>query len=361
MAVLLDKSIEFEGISAAGLARLEPLSWSDASPLSAATAVIDLPLLRAELVVVDRSGHSRARLPVSFDQRIARGTSVSLLGSDRGGSLKVSVETGGPQSDGRMRFSFRPDPAATPRSVRDVITWFEALSSDRQLGLWMADRDRWGIRPGPISASPPRLPRDYVRAARVLARIEDRTGTTFPMPAEFDEDTAEAIDIADRLLRGVAIVGRWSGATIEADGDLRAFLGDSEHGVMLEYTATHRLQLGGHEITIGEVDYRLLHARMAPGQAGEGMIRLIPGSSDRAELRLIGVPEVERLDGVTSWVPAAMLEPHVGRWVAQSGTRVIASGDTFADAAEKARASGRLATIWRVPATTEQAEALSAF
>lgn len=181
------------------------------------------------------------------------------------------------------------------------------------------------------------------------------------MPAEFDEDTAEAIDIADRLLRGVAIVGRWSGATIEADGDLRAFLGDSEHGVMLEYTATHRLQLGGHEITIGEVDYRLLHARMAPGQAGEGMIRLIPGSSDRAELRLIGVPEVERLDGVTSWVPAAMLEPHVGRWVAQSGTRVIASGDTFADAAEKARASGRLATIWRVPATTEQAEALSAF
>ncbi len=55
----------------------------------------------------------------------------------------------------------------------------------------------------------------------------------------------------------------------------------------------------------------------------------------------------------------ASLDGYAGKWVAQVGDEVIASGDTLDEVTTVLQ--GRDATIWRVPATSEEADSMLAF
>lgn len=360
MTVLVDQRVEFEGISRVRAARPAAVDWPEVSAVSTQSTLSEAPFLKAELVVTDSRGRRQAAIAVDFDRRVQREGAVSLLGSGASGAFLVSLNADLPPTGVRMRFRFAPHPNSTPVELSQAIRWFEALRPGRKLGLWMRDRDRWGIGPDRIPEDHPRVPEDYGRAVHVLARIQQRSGVDFAMPEDIDDDVAQSIGVTDALMKGETVVGRWTDASIQEDPQLLRFLEDSEYGVMLEFKATHHLQLGRQEIPIGEVEYRFLQVRHAEHDQDRHIIRLVPGTNDRFEVRLVGVAEVERTDGATNWVPTAMLEPYAGRWVAQSGTQVILSAESFGEAAERVRARGRLATIWRVPGSTEEAEAVSA-
>ncbi len=360
MTVLVDQRLEFEGIPVVRAARPAAVEWSDVPSASTEAALGETPFLKAQLVITDRRGRRQAALPVDFDRRLQRESAVSLLGSGAMGAFLVSLDANLPPAGVRMRFRFAPHSDSTPGELSQVIRWFEALAPDRKLGLWISDRDRWGIGPDPIPEDHPRVPDDYAGAVHALARIQQRSGVTFKMPEEIDDEDARSISVTDALLKGKTVSGRWTDASIQEDPQLLRFLEESEHGVMLEFKATHHLRLGSEEIPIGEVEYRFLQVRHAERDPKQHIIRLAPGQNDRFEIRLVGVAESQRPDGSTSWVPAAMLEPYAGRWVAQSGTQVLLTAASFAEAAQKVRASGRLATIWRVPGTAEEAEKLPA-
>lgn len=360
MTVLVDQRLEFEGIPVVRAARLATVEWSDWPSASTEAAFSETPFLKAELIITDRRGRRQVSLPVNFDRRVQGESAVSLLGSGAAGAFLVSLDAKLPPAGVRMRFRFAPHSKSTPEDLGRVITWFEALAADRQLGLWMSDRGRWGVRPDPIPGDHPRVPDDYARAVHALARIQQRSGVTFHMPAEIDDDDARSISVTDALVTGKTVSGRWTDASIEDDPQLLRLLEDSEHGVMLEFKTTHHVRLGSTEIPIGEVEYRFLQVRHAERDAKQHVIRLVPGENDRFEVRLVGVAEAERPDGSTNWVPSAMLEPFAGRWIAQSGTHVILSAESFVEAAEKVRTRGRLATVWRVPGSAEEAEALPA-
>jgi hypothetical protein len=360
VTVLVDQRLEFEGISVVRAARPTTVEWPDLPSASTEAALGETTFLKAELVITDRRGRRQAALPVDFDRRVQGETAVSLLGSGAAGAFLVSLDAKLPLAGVRMRFRFASRPESTPGELSQVIRWFEALRPGRQLGLWMRDRGRWGVGPDPIPDDHPRVPEDYAHAVHVLARIQQRSGVDFAMPEEIDDDDAQSIGVTDALVKGETVAGRWTDASIQEDPQLLRFLEDSEHGVMLEFKATHHLRLGGQQIPIGEVEYRFLQVRHAEHDQKQQLIRLVPGQNDRFEVRLVGVAEAERPDGSTNWVPAAMLEPYAGRWIAQSGTQVLLSAASFAEAAEKIRARGRLATVWRVPGSAEEAEVLPA-
>ncbi len=103
-----------------------------------------------------------------------------------------------------------------------------------------------------------------------------------------------------------------------------------------------------------------MQVKLAGRDAQAGVIRLAPGSNARFEARLVSVPERINLDGTTEWVPVAMLAPHRGRWVAQTGTTILLSGESFNEVTAGTRALGQLATVWRVPESREEAEMLPA-
>lgn len=360
MTVLVHQRLEFEGIPVVRAARPTTVEWPDLPSASTEAALGESPFLKAELVITDRRGRRQASLPVDFDRRVQGESAVSLLGAGAVGAFLVSLDAKLPPEGVRMRFRFAPHSKSTPEELSQVISWFEALAPDRQLGLWMSDRGRWGIGPDLIPGNHPRVPDDYARAVHALARIQQRSGVTFHMPEEIDDEDARSISVTDALVKGKTVSGRWTDASIDEDPQLLRLLEDSEHGVMLEFKTTHHLRLGSKDIPIGEIEYRFLQVLHAEHDPHQHIIRLVPGENDRFEVRLVGVAEVERADGATNWVPTAMLEPYAGRWVAQSGTQVILSAESFGEAAERVRARGRLATIWRVPGSTEEAEALSA-
>ena len=316
-------------------------------------------MLRAELVVTDDRQRRLAVVPVDFDKRVERGDGlVSLLGQSPDGSLRVSLDASSPPTGVNMRFHFRPDQRTTPTALREIVSWFDSLRSDRRLGLWMRDRGKWGIGPEPIGSDLPRMPDDYGRAVRVLARIEQRAGVSFDMPDEITDEEAEAIGVADALVKGKTVTGRWDGASVNDDPDLLELLEDSPHGALLEFRATHALRLADRNVEIGEVEYRFLQVEFADHDQEQHVIRLRPGGrSDRFEMRLVAVAQRPRNDGETAWVPQAMLEAFAGRWVAQSGTEILDSSDSFEDLAVRLKGSGRLATVWRVPDSQERAEA----
>lgn len=358
MTVLSDERFLFEGAFGVHAVRSAVLAWPGVGAVWADASFPSTPLLRTELVVTDHRGRRQAALAVEFDKRVQRDGLTSLLGHSRDGSLQVSLDTSIPMSGVRMNFRFDPGPESTPEALNEVVSWFGALREERQLGLWMRDRGRWGIVPEQIPPDHPHLPDDYALAVRVLARIQQRSGRSFAMPEVISEVDAEAIGVADALVRGETVAGSWADLSVNEDVQLLALLQESPHGALLEFKAAYCLRLGDQEIPIGIVDYRFLQVEHSKHDKEHRVIRLKPGSrTNRFEVRLVGVAGGPRADGATSWVPKAVLEPFAGRWVAQSGTLIVRSSDSFVDLVQGLRASGRLATIWRVPESTEEAEA----
>ncbi len=52
---------------------------------------------------------------------------------------------------------------------------------------------------------------------------------------------------------------------------------------------------------------------------------------------------------------AAALEPYIGRWIAQDGLEVLYDADSPYDVVRWLRTNGLRATVWKVPATPEEA------
>lgn len=358
VAVLHDTSLEFEGVLGVRAVVPPAVDWPEFPLASIETAFESTPLLRAELVVTDSERRRLSTVPVDFDRRVTRDGTTSLLGETPEGSLKVSLDATGPATGVKMRFHFEPHHPSSPTALLEIVSWFDALREGRELGLWMRDRGKWGVGPEPIPREFPRLPDDYARAVRVLARIEQRSGSSFLMPSEISESDAEAIGVADALLKGKTVAGRWNGASVNHDPQLVELLQDSPHGARLEFKATYWLELAEQHIVIGEVEYSFRQVELDGHDPHADVVRLQPGEvSDRFEVVLVAVPPRARDDGATSWVPGAMLEPFAGRWIAQSGTEVVESSDSFDDLSLRLKGDGRLATIWRVPETRERAEA----
>jgi hypothetical protein len=49
------------------------------------------------------------------------------------------------------------------------------------------------------------------------------------------------------------------------------------------------------------------------------------------------------------------LEPYIGRWIAQDGLEVLYDADSPYDVVRWLRKNGLRATVWKVPATPEEA------
>lgn len=358
VVALLDRDLEFDlprRIEPVGHQRID---WGD-GVRSVHGSRLE-PLLRSSLVVTDEDGRHHRSVPVIFTSRVAGEEVTSLLGTDPTGSLHVALDgqTADPLNGVRLQLSLEPSPPVFAADLLHVVAWWEALRPGRMLGLWMREQEVWGVGPEPIGHEPPQVARSYAEAVRKMARISQRCGEAIAMPAEIHAEDVEDIEVADQLVQGKVVRGHWRDAAINDDPQLLDHLLGSEHGVLLEFTAPCVAQIADATITLGEAEYRFTQVTVAGYDPGAGRIRLKPGRNNEFQLRLVTVPERTHPDGSTAWVPPAMTEAYRGRWVAQSGTKILRSGSSFKEVAAAVRATGRLATVWRVPADREEAELL---
>jgi hypothetical protein len=262
MVTLLEQHVQFDRAVGLEPARLQPLVWTgNLSP----TGMEDDggPLLNAALIVTDSQGRRRSSLPIVFTTRVHDGNVRSLLGADSSASLHVSLEAALPATDMRMLFRFEPSANATPGDLLPIVAWFESLGPGRLLGLWMVDRGRWAVDPQMIPPDHPRIPHAYAASVRVLARIQERSATSFSMPTEIEASAIQVIDAADRLVRGETISGKWHDASVNDDSQLLHYLESSEHGVLLEFTTEYALDIAGTPVMLGRAEYRFMQVKLA--------------------------------------------------------------------------------------------------
>lgn len=305
--------------------------------------------LRCQLVVLDSKRRRRASVSVSFDSSVGSRPATSLFGRDATGSLRVVLQTQPQQGETHLDFTFKPADSVSPSALETLLRWFAEYRPSRAAGVWDVGSSTWLLGPDEIQTSAPEIATEYRNVLGALARIERRSGTALRMPALLDSEQVREIEITDRLLRGLKVRGTWRSGELNDDPQMRSALTSSEHGVRLRYLTDHHLQLAGERYSIGEVEQVLDQVQLSDGDAGEGPIRLVAGSRNGIEVSLVSVREQTNTDGSTSWVPAAMLEPFRGQWVAQSGTKLLASGTSRDEVIAAVRAQGVLSTVWRVP------------
>lgn len=327
----------------------EPIEWKiQHRPPHGAVRPAARPL-QCEFVVVDERGRRRASVPITFDRWIGTGDDMTVLGQDPSGSLRMRLASNPEMQQAELNFSFQPAAHASPGALAPIIRLLEEVGPTRLAGV-RVDRGTWLAEPAPFADASARIPRDYADVVQALARIERRAGASLAMPDEIDAQLASDVDVTDRLLRGLTVRGTWTKAQLVGDDPaVRETLANAPLGIGVSFVAEHGLSLGTERVILGRVEYMLEQALLDPDDPGEGPVHLEVGHRGGVTTKLLSLPSWTNDDGSTSWVPTPMLDQYRGRWIAQSGTTVVAAESTFERAVNAARAQGRLATVWRVP------------
>lgn len=330
--VAVDLAWEIPGASVRAASDQADASESDRDPIE----------YRCALVVLGDDDAEVARLDVSFSERVMTAARSRLLGLDASGSLHADVEADLPPRSVRLQFRFHPDASARPEDLLPAIGVIEAFREGRRIGLWSHTTSRWAAGPVTIPADHPGLPDGYASTVKLFARVQQRTGQPFPMPAELDDSDADAIRRADALLSGNPVSGHWQNATLVLEREGLAFIesASSASGARLDFTSDYVVAIAGHTIPLGPAEDRQVFVDgTAPGpEAGLVEVRLRAGDIDRVEIHLLGTRELDRTsaDG-----DADALDQYAGQWIAQSGNEIVAVADTAkAVAAELRRPAG---------------------
>lgn len=320
----------------------------------------DLIEYRCALVVMGDNDAELARLNFSFSERVVTAARSRLSGRDASGSLQLDIEADLPPTTLRLQFRFHPDASSRPHDLLPVIGLLEALREGRRLGLWSYATGRWAANPVAIPADHPALPDGYASAVELLARIQRRTQQPFPMPAELDDDDADAIRRADTLLSGNAINGRWQNATLVLDHESLAFIESASgaFGARLDFTSEYAVEIAGNTVVLGPAEHRLFQVfldRTVPGpEPGVVEARLRAGDIDRFEIHLVGA---RALDSTGDADDGRALDRYAGQWIAQAGNEIVAVAATAKEVAAELRRTGRRAAVWRVPLDRQESEA----
>ena len=309
---------------------------------------------RCALVVLDANDQRCATLDVTFTERVIDEGRSRLFGSDASRSLHITLEAELPPRSLDFNFTFAAQTTAAPADLLPTFEWFEALEEGRRIGLWSLATQHWLAEPVPIPGDHPRLPDGYTAFVKTLVRVQRQTQQVFSMPPEITDEDVANIRRADMLLRGRVITGRWKHATLGMDQESLSILREvsAPHGGLLEFTTDYALDIGGNNVRLGAVRYRFLQIHLGHVAAGissdEVDAELVPGDNDRFEARLIGPASPD----------AATLEKYAGRWVAQDGEEVLEVGSTAQEVIAALTRTGRSGSLWRVPASRAEAEAV---
>lgn len=309
------------------------------------------------LVLITNEGSRLRSVDVTFTERMVGGGHSTIIGFDKTGSLQAVVDADLPRRTCALKVRFDPHTMATPNDLLAPLELLEALSPGLLLGLWSYSTSRWATEPVTIPAVLPGAPDGYSDTVRTLARIQRATRVDFPMPQNITEVDAKAIRIASVLLDGGVVRGTWTSVLLTLDRasveSIQAAAGP--YGALFEFTTGYVLNLNGHPIPLGPVEYRLMQVFLGevgdPVSDDEWSVALTPGSNTAFELvRVGGRPRP------TESLSTTGLDAHLGRWIAQEGEEIVVSGDSPEEVFRTLKLQGRSGSIWRVPASKDEAD-----
>ena len=260
------------------------------------------PAFKADLTlaVINAEGRTLASLPLTFKERTAGMKGTELTGIDASGffSIRMRSESGTMKVD--SDFTFEPPAEALPGQVLAPMRLVAAMRPPNQVRWRGKGRD---VAHETSLSIPEPIDPNLVVLVEALARIQDATATSFPIPEQINAECAEQIVSVDKLLKGEPIPYQWTEMrarlVVQGDPVLAAAIVSEEANSLRLIKADWREDVCGHEIGVGDVEHELSSAILANHAELEAKLPLQPG----IELQAVFVPGANR-DGVMRRVTA---------------------------------------------------------
>lgn len=292
-----------------------------------------------------------------------------LTGTTQDGTAQLELLPRSTEPDhgagAQLRARFEPRPDALPRERIGTIRLVAAVLEGAATTVSFPERGSVlharSTAPGEAAATESEL----LQAMRTLARVQERCGMAFPVPAVLTHRDERALDRARRLLDGEEVSGTWQELTVGFDDvsdATDAYRSLGEHGAHLRLVNDIHVTIGGHRVNLGPAVHHFHQVLADPepsNRASDGSHHLHgrPGPDDTFDVRLLEPddmrPAIERRPSLFE------LRMNAGRWIGTDGPFILASGDAPEEVLEALRSQGVSASVWRVPSEAH-ADALRA-
>lgn len=247
--------------------------WSSGSLLLSPAILHNVPELSVNLVVTRPDGTHLATLPLSGRAQTAgaRGTVINL--TDASGMFNLTLSLDMVALVFRFNYKFELQPCL-PSVGLPVFRFLSTFCAPNNVTLQMPDGTRLGT-PSPIDKREAHFTDGFVESIQQMARVQDTTNVWFNFPNSLSATELQEMSVAYQLLNGNIVNGTW----VQFSGDMttvhaRAFLqnltdlgGDTSAAISLWETSQRVIQIGDHQIPLGNITTRMHSARLLdPGE-----------------------------------------------------------------------------------------------
>jgi hypothetical protein len=210
------------------------------------------PWEKGRVVLVDAAGRPLQQLPVRFANTAAGQRGFITEVEDLTGSLWLGFR--GPRGPGKgdVQVRFTPGGQAIPADLLGPLRFFEALRTAASLRVMAGAREVFAVRVSPVGE----LPSGGLEFVEALARVQERTGVFFALPQGLSQQEANAILLADSLLRDGQVTMQGGRTKVvltcqRARQLLQAF--PSGQIALWQPNEPFAIRIAGHKVALGPV------------------------------------------------------------------------------------------------------------
>lgn len=255
-----------------------------------------LPPENISIEIINDDWHSkRASIPITFTSAAFSPEKSVLLGEDASHLLSMTLSPHAEAGTTLATLTWHLPKDVPAKSLSDILSLIKTLRASKRIRLTNRNGSITAV-PHPPTDSDVREIETYISLVEALARVQEKTDTSFPAPREFSQDEANVLTWADHLLQGETVIGTWQQATLtlhptDNGRDLLYKQARDEVGAYI-FAQQQGIRVAGQVIPLGMVGTHLLSGKLSElhdeDQADNAFrITLVPGDSNEYETWLI--------------------------------------------------------------------------
>jgi hypothetical protein len=190
---------------------------------------------------------------------------LRLLARDRSGLLTMDLRFDTAQRTCHAHLDYRYHVGALPQDAVPVLRFCAAVAAGQEMAITDPAGNIIVTSSGPFG--PATWPERYIECAETLAKVQQLTGTSFPLPRAFTAEDQRDLHYARAVLGGEDVQAQWSGmiAPLAAPAVDNLLAQIEQHGNPFSFTAAtpETLQAAGGRLPLGLVVHIMHSTRIA--------------------------------------------------------------------------------------------------
>ena len=258
---------------------------------------VDLQLERGDLrleITPDPPHGKPVSIPIRFTWEPSNHDRI-LVGKDASRSIRITLSDDmGIGALASLTWQLPDDVPA--KDLSNVLSIIRHLQPPNDIRLKSPDGSTIATLHPAESNNLDKITEVYLSLVEALARVQEKTNTSFPAPRKFTQDEANVLTWADHLLQGETVMGTWQQATtiLHATDGGRSLLGDQVKNSSAAYlfAQPQGIEIAGHLVWLGTIGTHLLAGKVSEldevDQSDDAVrLTLTPGETNEYETWII--------------------------------------------------------------------------